>query len=220
MAASIMSFSTGLAFAGNSLISTFGLTASKNLIYSAIKDDAGNPLSIGLEKQCLTLALYHEARGEPVMGQIAVGKTILNRVRSKVYPNTICGVVFQNAHKTNKCQFSFACDGRSDKMTKQEIAQKLHKISKALILSFRKKQRQTDFFDQQAPYMTHYHRYDVHPSWSNNLEILAHIGNHVFFRSERVVRSYRNDPMQNGIIKTVMADLKLPQINASNEIGL
>ena len=44
---------------------------------------------------CLVEAIYHEARSEPLMGMIAVANTILNRVYSKRYPNTICSVVHQ-----------------------------------------------------------------------------------------------------------------------------
>ena len=63
----------------------------------------------GLE--CLARAIYFEARGEPVSGKIAVGRVILNRVESKACPDSICEVVYENAHLRNRCQFSFACDG-------------------------------------------------------------------------------------------------------------
>ena len=47
------------------------------------------------ERRCLATAIYFEARGEPIRGQIAVGQVILNRVRSPQFPQTICGVVYQ-----------------------------------------------------------------------------------------------------------------------------
>ena len=49
------------------------------------------------ERRCLATAIYFEARGEPVEGQIAVGQVIMNRVRSPQFPETICGVVYQGA---------------------------------------------------------------------------------------------------------------------------
>ncbi len=69
------------------------------------------------ELKCLATAIYFEARGEPEEGQLAVAQVVLNRVKNPAYPNTICGVVYQNKTKRNRCQFSFACDGRSDRIT-------------------------------------------------------------------------------------------------------
>ncbi|MGI9415449.1 MAG: cell wall hydrolase, partial [Hyphomicrobiales bacterium] len=63
---------------------------------------------------CLAVAIYYEARAESELGQIAVAQVILNRVESRAYPSSICGVVYQNAHMRNRCQFSFTCDGRPD----------------------------------------------------------------------------------------------------------
>jgi N-acetylmuramoyl-L-alanine amidase len=57
------------------------------------------------QRDCLAQALYHEARGETELGRIAVAQVILNRVRAKVYPDTICGVVYENRHMKNRCQF-------------------------------------------------------------------------------------------------------------------
>src|SRR5690606_7988208 len=59
------------------------------------------------ELRCMATAIYFEARGEPYRGQVAVGQVIMNRIRSPLYPNTICGVVFQGHLNRNACQFSF-----------------------------------------------------------------------------------------------------------------
>jgi hypothetical protein len=55
---------------------------------------------------CLTKAVYYEARGESAEGQAAVAQVVLNRTRRPTYPSNVCGVVFQNG-----CQFSFVCNG-------------------------------------------------------------------------------------------------------------
>lgn len=68
------------------------------------------------EKYCLAQAVYFEARSESFESQLAVAQVVLNRVNSKKFPNTVCSVVFQNENRRHKCQFSFACDGLSDKM--------------------------------------------------------------------------------------------------------
>jgi N-acetylmuramoyl-L-alanine amidase len=60
---------------------------------------------------CMVQNVYHEARGESLIGQAAVAYVTLNRVRSPAYPDSVCGVVWQ------KGQFSWTEDGRSDRMT-------------------------------------------------------------------------------------------------------
>ena len=66
------------------------------------------------EQTCLANGIYFEARGESVRGQAAVAQVMLNRVRNPAYPNSICGVVYQNDKWCNRCQFSFACDGSQE----------------------------------------------------------------------------------------------------------
>ena len=72
------------------------------------------PLSVAKpkEQRCLAEAIYFEARGEVEEGQVAVAQVVLNRVKNPSYPDSICGVVYQNKHKRNRCQFSYACDGK------------------------------------------------------------------------------------------------------------
>src|SRR6476661_3173129 len=60
---------------------------------------------------CLTSAIYYEARSEPEDGQRAVAQVVLNRVRHPAFPSTVCGVVFQGHERKTGCQFSFTCDG-------------------------------------------------------------------------------------------------------------
>ena len=65
-------------------------------------------------EKCLAEAVYFESRGEAKRGQIAVAQVVMNRVFSGFYPNNVCGVVYQNAHRNLACQFTFACDGIPD----------------------------------------------------------------------------------------------------------
>ncbi len=64
---------------------------------------------------CLTAAVYYEARSEPLDGQRAVAQVVLNRVRDRAFPASVCGVVYQGGARRDGrgigCQFSFACDG-------------------------------------------------------------------------------------------------------------
>ena len=57
-------------------------------------------------------ALYFEARGEPIKGQLAVGEVVLNRVEDPRYPNSICKVINQGTGKRFACQFTYTCDGK------------------------------------------------------------------------------------------------------------
>lgn len=69
-------------------------------------------------QHCLALTLYWEARGEGRHGMEAVGAVVLNRVADRRFPNTVCGVVYQGGEKP-PCQFSWWCDGRSDRPTQR-----------------------------------------------------------------------------------------------------
>lgn len=161
-----------------------------------------------VERMCLALALYHEARGEPAEGQKAVGLTIMNRVASTAYPESICDVVFQNAHRLNACQFSFSCDNKAnDPGNAAKFAQMIN-VSDAVIASLQTDgsagepgATAADSVPVNLVFATHYHRHDVNPSWSKKLNILARIGEHVFFKSNRVVgqMSDRNFDLRAGI---------------------
>lgn len=135
------------------------------------------------ERLCLAQAIYHEARGEPEVGQWAVANVILNRVASKHYPSSICGVVFQNANgKKFRCQFSFACDGRSDmggtgNRIIRESWVRSHLIAHAAFKLHQSGER-PDALPGSALY---YHTKAVAPSWSRVYREVAQIGSHIFY---------------------------------------
>lgn len=127
------------------------------------------------EIRCLAQAIYFEARGEPVAGQVAVAEVIMNRVASDRYPDTICGVVFQGEHRRNRCQFSFACDGKSDK----PVRTKAWAIAKEISLS-----TAMGLQPVSVQGATHYHANYVEPQWSKELNRVAVVGNHSFYRKD------------------------------------
>lgn len=121
--------------------------------------------------QCLTEALYFEARGESLQGQIAVAEVILNRVDSPLYPRSVCGVVKQRGG--GGCQFSYVCDGRADRMRDRAAADLAGRIARAML--------------DGAPRVltdgaTHFHTRGVRPSWSKRFAKTAAIGAHFFYR--------------------------------------
>ena len=75
------------------------------------------PEKMASEQRCLAEAVYFEARSESEAGRAAVAQVVLNRVKSGLYPNSVCGVVYQNANRYMACQFTFACEGKSLRIT-------------------------------------------------------------------------------------------------------
>ena len=141
---------------------------------------------------CLAVALYHEARGENELGQIAVAQVILNRVWSSKYPDTVCAVVFQNSHLTNRCQFSFACDGRSDEPRNARSWRKMRELARAIMCGedCRYHARNDPALARLAKRFkraSHYHATRVQPFWSSKLSRSGRIGRHIFYISKRVM---------------------------------
>jgi spore germination cell wall hydrolase CwlJ-like protein len=133
---------------------------------------------VSSEELCLAQAIYHEARGESEQGQLAVANIIINRVLSKKYPSTVCGVVFQKADNGRyRCQFTFACDGRSDMGTEHRAWAKAAHLADLVYREFQLGQR-PGVVPSNALY---YHTTAVSPKWSNTMHRVAAIGAHVFY---------------------------------------
>ncbi len=127
----------------------------------------------GKQWRCLTEALYFEARGENLVGQVAVAEVILNRVDSKSYPNSVCGVIQQGQSKRNGCQFSFICDGKVEHIGDRKAYDELGKVAWVML------QGKPRILTGKA---THYHATSVQPRWAKRLVRTARIGDHIFYR--------------------------------------
>ena len=125
-------------------------------------------------ERCLANAVYFEARSEPVRGQIAVAQVVMNRVFSGFYPNNVCGVVYQNAHRKLACQFTFACDGIPDKIEEPDMWEQAKEIARDML--------DGKLWLPEIGHSTHYHAFWVHPSWVNEMRKLYKIGVHSFYR--------------------------------------
>jgi len=156
------------------------LTAAVLTAYAA-KDYVPTPKKVKLadeEKLCLAQAIYHEARGESQEGQLAVANVIINRAMSKRYPSTICGVVFQNADKGRfKCQFTFACDGRSDMGSERAAWNRSVKLAERAFYEFQRGERPGVVPNS----VLFYHTTAVSPRWANTFQRVAAIGSHIFY---------------------------------------
>ena len=123
-------------------------------------------------RDCLALAGMAEAGGGDG-DQRAVMQVILNRVRHPAFARTVCGVVFEGAQRPTGCQFSFTCDG--------SLARR---YSDAAWRAARDRAEQMLGGATHAPVgnATHFHADYVYPWWSDQLDKVAQVGPHIFFR--------------------------------------
>ncbi|SIS79108.1 Cell Wall Hydrolase [Roseivivax lentus] len=147
----------------------------KGMQFNSAWLDAQRYRTGGAQWQCLSEALYFEARGETVKGQFAVAEVILNRVDSPNYPSTVCGVVNQGASSGRKyaCQFSYNCDGNPETIHEPRAFQRVGKVARLML--------------EGAPRTltegaTHYHTTAVSPRWARKFPMTAQIGVHRFYK--------------------------------------
>ena len=131
---------------------------------------------------CLALAVYFEARGEPVAGQLAVAQVIINRAESTKFPNTPCEVVKQGpTYKgtgrpvKHKCQFSFWCDGKPEIILDHQAWQTAEEVAKAAW-------RTSLDITEGA---TFYHATSVDPKWRYTKTLTVRLGQHIFYKENR-----------------------------------
>ena len=132
---------------------------------------------------CMATAIYFEARGEPMVGQVAVAQVIMSRVYDERYPDTVCDVVKQGYYyswdKTipirDKCQFSFWCDGKPENIKDEDAYFWATEVAQAVMVG-------TLYDTTQGA--THYHAYYVQPSWSKKFTRTVRINDHIFYRWE------------------------------------
>ena len=130
------------------------------------------------EELCLVQAIYFEARGESFIGQLAVGSVILQRLESKSFPDTICGVVQSGKYWKgnpikNKCAFSYWCDGKTEKMYNYNSYDEAVNAANLVLGGA------SIALLNQA---THYHAFYVQPSWSTKMKRIIRIGKHIFYK--------------------------------------
>ena len=125
------------------------------------------------EAHCLAQAIYHEARSETYAGQLAVAEVVMNRVSSRRYPNSVCGVVFQGHKRRTGCQFTFTCDG-SLKAGEYGVSWgQSQKLAWKVMFGLH---------ENVSDSATHYHAVYVNPVWAKRLKRTVKIGRHIFYR--------------------------------------
>jgi hypothetical protein len=123
--------------------------------------------------QCLTAAVYYEARSESFEGQRAVAQVVLNRVRHPAFPKSVCGVVFQGSRRRTGCQFSFTCDGSLRARRDPAAWARARRVAATALAG-----------SVYGPvgHATHYHASYVRPWWAASLTRAVTVGSHIFYR--------------------------------------
>lgn len=118
--------------------------------------------------KCLAQAVYFEARGEPIEGQLAVAEVVINRARSAIYPSSYCDVITQPA------QFSFVHHGRIPTADETSAAWLRAKAIAEIA--------QQNLWQSRAADALYFHATYVRPSWAHQKVELAQIDTHIFYR--------------------------------------
>ena len=147
-------------------------TGAGQLITDAASLNALPEATGGAEWKCLSEALYFEARGETVKGQIAVAEVILNRVSSSRFPNSVCGVINQGTGRKYACQFTYTCDGRPEHINEPAAYARVGKIAQMMLNGAPR---------SLAGGATFYHTTAVKPSWASKFRRTARHGVHLFY---------------------------------------
>lgn len=148
----------------DSLISDHPVRAAAAMVFKAHSQN---------DSDCLTQAVYYEARGEGVDGMRAVAQVILNRVRHPAFPKTICNVVYQGAMHGTSCQFSFVCNGAMASRVESSAWRRARDVASAALEGYVMKSVGT---------ATHFHTLRVDPMWSGTMIRVATVGGHAFYQ--------------------------------------
>jgi hypothetical protein len=133
-----------------------------------------DPKDVTRQQRCLAEAVYFEARSEPEQGQAAVAQVVLNRVRSGLYPANVCAVVYQDRNRPFACQFSFACEGKSLRITEPGPWTTATRIADDVV--------DGKIYNQKVGAALNYHANYVLPYWAGALKRVDQIGHHIFYQ--------------------------------------
>ncbi len=123
------------------------------------------------EVECLARNIYFEAGGEPRAGKIAVAEVTMNRVKSRQFPRTVCGVVHQKVRGT--CQFSWVCEGKKHVYRNSDAWHESIKIAENILIS-----KHHYGIIGSAKY---FHATYVEPEWAESKRVIKKIGQHIFY---------------------------------------
>jgi hypothetical protein len=146
-------------------------------------DDLGTFSGADRQLDCLSRAVYYEARSEDTVGQMAVAEVVMNRVRDPRFPKSICDVVYQGQYRDTGCQFTFTCDGAARHKPSGLAWDRAKDIALHVMLGLN-----TPVTNKA----THYHTDYVNPYWAPGLVETATVGTHIFYRFPKTSKEWRN----------------------------
>lgn len=127
--------------------------------------------------RCLALNIYHEARGEPLAGRVAVAFVTLNRVESPYYPDDVCAVVWEKRWRSDLqryvAQFSWTLDGASDQPSDRRAWHDALELARRVLARHP---------ENNVGDATLYHAHHVEPHWASHRERVRRVGQHIFYR--------------------------------------
>jgi hypothetical protein len=154
--------------------------------------------------ECLTQAVYYEARSESEDGQRAVAQVVLNRVRHPAFPNSVCGVVFQGSERVTGCQFSFTCDGSIGAWVEPYAWERARRIAAAAL-------RGNVY--RPVGLATNYHTTAISPYWAPSLVPQVVVGAHIFYRRPRsTADSFSQAPSQDEPDAAMQPRIERPRV--------
>lgn len=124
--------------------------------------------ALSREMMCLAQAVYFESRGEPLAGQLAVARVVINRADSNRFPGDYCSVVTQRA------QFSFVRAGRIPQPNHGSAAWNRAKAIARIA--------HRDLWESAAGDSLYFHATYVRPRWAGRMTRRAQIDSHIFYR--------------------------------------
>jgi spore germination cell wall hydrolase CwlJ-like protein len=151
------------------------ISSAPNPPARAFSLERASPVDQARALTCLTMAVYYEAGNQGPDGEAAVAQVVLNRVRSPLFPKTVCGVVFQGSELATGCQFTFSCDGSLGRKPAAALWRA------ALVVAQRALGGNVS---KPVGVATHYHTIWVVPYWRPSVVKVREIGAHVFYRME------------------------------------
>lgn len=167
-------------------------------------DDLGPFKGVDKQLDCLSRAVYYEARSEDSVGQLAVAEVVMNRVRDPHFPKTICDVVYQGQYRNTGCQFTFTCDGSVRHKPVGGAWDRAKDVALHVMLGLNK---------PVTNKATHYHTDYVNPYWAPGLVETAEIGTHIFYRFPRTTKEWTTAQValaasrSRNLIETLDADV-------------
>ncbi len=158
--------------------SKISIPKQKPIFYSLSKEDKK-------EVHCLTTAIFFEARGEPIKGQIAVGMSTMNRAHALNFPDTVCNVIAEKSKK--RCQYDWYCNSVKRKvltnrnvLTNEQLILYNDLLKLAVYIY-----RNYGIIKDPSNGAVFFHSKSIKPNWKNNIQT-ASIGNHNFYKSKKI----------------------------------